>query len=461
MEHVLLIDFGSTYTKVTIVDLEREEIVGTAAAGTTIQTNIMEGLNQALSQISEPPGGWNFVRKLACSSAAGGLKMIASGLVKELTAEAARRAALGAGARVLEVFSYELTSEDIEKIVQAQPDIILLAGGTDGGNKEILLKNAEKLLELPSALPMVVAGNKVAAPQAAEILRQKHNPVIIAGNVMPELNVLEVESARMAIRDLFLNQITRAKGLNRAEELIERVLMPTPAAVLSAAELLAQGYGEERGLGELVILDVGGATTDVHSIASGEPSKPGVMLKGLPEPYAKRTVEGDLGMRYSADALVAAAGRSLNRYLGWNDEKIQEQLALLHQDPWCLPQNEEEVSFDTALGRMAVELAMKRHVGTLEVIYTPFGASYIQYGKDLTALPAVIGTGGVLLYHQNPLRILEGALFDGTEPMLLKPQQPAFYLDQNYILAAMGLLREVSPIVALRMMKKYLSRLST
>jgi uncharacterized protein (TIGR01319 family) len=459
LQHILLIDFGSTYTKVTVVDLDHEEILGSASAGTTIRTNIMEGLNEALQQIPEPSGGWNFVRKLACSSAAGGLKMIASGLVKELTAEAARRAALGAGARVLEIFSYELTTVDIEKITKSQPDIILLAGGTDGGNKEILLKNAEKLLELPFSLPMVVAGNKVASPQAAEILRQKHDPVVVASNVMPELNVLDVESARVAIRDLFLTQITRAKGLDRAEELIERVMMPTPAAVLSAAELLAQGFGEEEGLGELVIIDVGGATTDVHSVATGDPSKPGVMLKGLPEPYAKRTVEGDLGMRYSATALVAAAGRRLNQYLGWSDEEIQAQLELFQKDPWRVPQDDREAQFDTALGRMAVEFSMKRHVGTMDVVYTPFGATYVQHGKDLTPLPAVIGTGGVLLHHQEPREILRGAMFDLTEPTILKPQNPTFYLDQEYILAAMGLLREVNPLVALHMMKKYLLKL--
>lgn len=458
-QHILLIDFGSTYTKVTVVDLDKEEIVGSASAGTTIGTNIMEGLNRALRQIPEPAGGWNFARKLACSSAAGGLKMIASGLVKELTAEAARRAALGAGARVLEVFSYELTSEDIQKIVKAQPDILLLAGGTNGGNKEILLKNAERLLELPMSLPVVVAGNKVVAPQAAEVLRQKHDPVVVADNVMPELNVLEVESARIAIRDLFLNQIIRAKGLNKAEELIERVMMPTPAAVLSAAELLAKGYKEEKGLGELVIIDVGGATTDVHSIATGDPSKPGVMLKGLPEPYAKRTVEGDLGMRYSAEALVEAAGIRLNQYLSWSEEEIQTQLELFQKDPWRVPQNEREAQFDTALGRMAVELSVRRHVGTMEVVYTPFGATYVQHGKDLTPLPAVIGTGGVLLHHSNPEEILRGALFDAAEPTVLKPQQPTLFLDKEYILAAMGLLREVAPLAALRMMKKYLLKL--
>ncbi|EHL04162.1 hypothetical protein HMPREF0322_05082 [Desulfitobacterium hafniense DP7] len=459
VQEILLIDFGSTYTKVTIVDLEREEIIGTAAAGTTIASNIMEGLNHALAQIPQPPGGWNFARKLACSSAAGGLRMMASGLVKELTAEAARRAALGAGARVLEVFSYELTSEDIERIAQAQPDILLLAGGTDGGNKEILLKNAEKLLELPFSLPVVVAGNKVVSSQAAEIVRCKHDPVVVAGNVMPELNVLEVESARDAIRGIFLNQIVRAKGLDKAETFIERVMMPTPAAVLSAAELLSQGYGDEKGLGELLIIDVGGATTDIHSIAAGEPSKPGVMLKGLPEPYAKRTVEGDLGMRYSAEALVAASGKRLHQVLGWRDEEIQEQLGFVQADPWRVPQNEREASFDTAMGRMAVELSMKRHVGTLQVVYAPFGVSYVQQGKDLTQLPVVVGTGGVLLHHGEPLTVLRGALYNAAEPTFLKPQNPDFYLDQDYILASMGLLREVNPLVALRLLKKYCVKL--
>ncbi|AHF07984.1 methylaspartate mutase accessory protein GlmL [Desulfitobacterium metallireducens] len=459
MQHVLLIDFGSTYTKVTVVELKQEEIIGTAAAGTTIDTNIMEGMNQALAQIPEPKGGWNFVRKLACSSAAGGLKMIAIGLVKELTAEAARRAALGAGARVLEVFSYELTAQDLEKIVSAQPDILLLAGGTDGGNKEILLKNAERLCELPMSVPVVVAGNKVVSTQAVELLKRRHFPVVLADNVMPELNVLDVDSARKAIRDLFLSQIIQAKGLDKAEAFLERVLMPTPAAVLSAAELLAKGYEEEAGLGELLIIDVGGATTDVHSLASGDPSKPGVMLRGLPEPYAKRTVEGDLGMRYSAESLVVSSDRRLIQYLGWSAEEVKAQLNMCKLEPWWIPKNEREYQFDTALGRVAVELAVKRHAGMLEVVYTPFGVSYVQQGKDLTQLPVVIGTGGVLLHHSRPIEILQGVLFDSSEATVLKPQNPTFYLDQKYILAAMGLLREIEPLKALRMMKKYLLKL--
>lgn len=459
MQAVLLIDFGSTYTKVTIVDLDCEEIIGTAQAGTTIETNIMDGLKAALTQLPEPAGGWNFIRKLACSSAAGGLKMIASGLVKELTAEAAKRAALGAGARVLQVFSYELTPEDLDKIRAAKPDILLLAGGTDGGNKEVLLKNAEMLSRLPISLPVVISGNKVASSQAAEILRKRHGPVVVADNVMPELGVLSVESARLAIRDVFLTHIIQAKGLDKAEEFLERIMMPTPAAVLAAAELLAQGHGSEQGIGELMVVDVGGATTDVHSIAKGDPSKPGVMLKGLPEPYAKRTVEGDLGMRYSSEALVEAVGRRLIDYLGWTDDKLAIQLALCREEPWRIPQTEDETKFDVAMGRMAVDLAVDRHVGTIEVVYTPFGATYVQYGKDLTPLPVVIGTGGVLLYHPEVREILQGAVFNPEVPTILKPQKPVFYLDKEYILAAMGLLREVAPQVALRMMKKYVVKI--
>ncbi|AFQ46083.1 methylaspartate mutase accessory protein GlmL [Desulfosporosinus meridiei] len=459
MQAVLLIDFGSTYTKVTVVDLDAEIIVGTARAGTTIETNIMEGMKAALAQIPEPRGGWKFVRKLACSSAAGGLKMIASGLVKELTAEAARRAALGAGARVLDVFSYELSPKDLDRIVVSKPDILLLAGGTDGGNKEVILKNAELLSSLPISLPVVFAGNKVVAAQAEEMLRKQHNPVVVADNVMPDLGVLSVESARLAIREVYLSHIIKAKGLDKAEEYLERIMMPTPSAVLSAAELLAQGEGSEPGWGELLIVDVGGATTDVHSVAKGDPSKPSVMLKGLPEPYVKRTVEGDLGMRYSSEALVEIAGRRLMDYLGWTEEQVSGQLELLKENPWRIPQTVEEAKFDVAMGRMAVGLAVDRHAGTIEVVYTPFGASYIQNGKDLTPLTVVIGTGGVLLHHPDPAEILKGAVFNTQEPTILKPQNPAFFLDKEYILAAMGLLREVSPQIALRMMKKYIVKL--
>jgi uncharacterized protein (TIGR01319 family) len=457
MGYALLIDFGSTFTKVAVIDIAKAEIIGTAKAHTTVNSNIMDGLKLAMAELPLIPESFEY--KAACSSAAGGLKMVAVGLVKDLTAEAARRAALGAGARVLDVFSFELTEGDIEKISAMQPDIILLAGGTDGGNKEILLKNAKTLCKLPFNVPIVIAGNKVVAHDAAEILRSTHTPVKVAGNVMPELNVLKVEEARSAIRELFLQQIVQAKGLNLAEELAGQVLMPTPAAVLKAAELLATGCEDEEGLGELLVVDIGGATTDVHSIASGDPTKAGVNLKGLPEPYAKRTVEGDLGMRYSALSLYEAAGKRLGKYLQLEDNTIRNYVDKVFHTPDYLAGDEIEAEIDLGMGRLATELAVERHCGTLEVIYTPFGASYIQQGKDLTGIPAVIGTGGILVHNNKALEVLRGVTFCQDTPTLLKPQAPRFYLDSEYILSAMGLLAEYNPVAALRIIKKYLKEL--
>ena len=114
MRPVLLIDFGSTYTKVTAVDTDSECLLGTAASFTTVQTDINDGLNNALALLEEKTGKLDFAARYACSSAAGGLKMIASGLVPELTAEAAKQAALGAGAKIAKIYSYDLTEDDVE-----------------------------------------------------------------------------------------------------------------------------------------------------------------------------------------------------------------------------------------------------------------------------------------------------------------------------------------------------------
>ena len=78
--------------------------------------------------------------------------------------------------------------------------------------------------------------------------------------------------------------------------------------MLAAMTLLADGLAGEPGIGELLAVDLGGATTDVYSIASGMPKQLDTVYKGLPEPYAKRTVEGDIGMRYSIHGILEAAG---------------------------------------------------------------------------------------------------------------------------------------------------------
>jgi len=457
----LLVDFGSTYTKLTVVDLGKEEIIATTKDITTIEENIMIGFDKAYLKIEQILKGKNvnFIKKLACSSAGGGLKMIAIGLVPELTAEAAKRAALGAGARILKVYSYELTLTEIEEIKNSDLDIILLAGGTDGGNKECIIHNAKMLVENKVDLPIVVAGNKVASDKIRKIFTKAKMYFVITENVMPQLGKLNVEPAREEIRKVFMEKIIEAKGLSNAEDLVKGILMPTPAAVLKAARILSEGSDEESGLGELIIVDIGGATTDVHSIAEGDPTKGGVTVRGLEEPFAKRTVEGDLGMRYSAVSLREAAGsRKMRKYLGDSERKIDIDANCKYRVEHIkmVPATDEEIYFDEAMAKVATELSLERHVGTIECTYTPMGAMYTQIGKDLMEVKYMIGTGGVLVHSGNPQDILKAGAFSAENPMYLKPRNATYLLDKTYILSAMGLLSEDYPDKACRIMKKYL-----
>ncbi|MBK5240850.1 methylaspartate mutase accessory protein GlmL [Clostridium sp.] len=461
MDAYLLIDFGSTYTKLTAVDIEKEEIIATAKDITTIDDDIMIGVEKAYSKIEQilKDKNVNFINKLACSSAAGGLKMIAIGLVPDLTAEAAKRAALGAGARVLKVYSYELTLAEIQEIKNSDLDILLLAGGTNGGNKECIIHNAKMLAKNDVKLPIVVAGNKVATDEIRQIFTDAKMYFSITENVMPKLNELNVEPAREEIRKVFMEKIVEAKGLSNAEKFVKGILMPTPAAVLKAARYLSTGSDEESGLGDLIIIDIGGATTDVHSIAVGEPTKAGVNVRGLEEPFAKRTVEGDLGMRYSAVSLREAAGsRKMRKYLGDTERKIDidENCKYRIEHIMMIPETVEQIHFDEAMAKVATEISMERHVGTIESAYTPMGAMYTQIGKDLMDVKYVIGTGGVLVHSENPKDILKAGAFDVSNPMYLKPVDSMYFIDKTYILSAMGLLCEDYPDKAVRIMKKYL-----
>lgn len=456
MSNVLLIDFGSTYTKITAVDIEQESIIGTARGITTVDTDIMDGLNKALVELFDQTGKLDFTKVLACSSAAGGLKMVAIGLVPELTAEAAKRAALGAGAKILGVFGHELSEYELAEIAQLDPDIILLAGGTDGGNKQVILHNAAVLKDLGKDIPIVVAGNKSVTPTVVKILSETMTQVVPTANVMPKLNEINIEPARQSIREVFLQRIVEAKGLNKANKLVDRLVMPTPAAVLKAAELLSQGTRNEAGIGDLMVVDIGGATTDVYSIAKGDPTTNAV-LRGLPEPFGKRTVEGDLGMRYSATALLKAAGADLIAdFADSSTENVERYIEKVSGDIDHLPQEDQEKKLEVAMGRACTKLGVDRHAGQLETHYSAIGQVFVQTGKDLTNVHTVIGTGGVIISNEKPLEILTGILYEANSPQILKPKQPEFAIDKQYILAAMGLLCEDYPDIAMRMMKKYI-----
>ena len=456
MKPVLLIDFGSTYTKVTAVDVEEEKLLGTADSYTTIETDVGEGLANALEKLHARTGPLSYEARYACSSAAGGLRMITSGLVPELTAEAARQASLGAGAKVLKVYSFQLTEDDLDEIRQINPDIFLLVGGTDGGNTECILHNAKMLSSIPFDFPVIIAGNRTAARECERIL--SGHEVHIVENVMPKFGVLNTEPARLKIREIFLNRIIQAKGLSKAAELLSGILMPTPSAVMKAMQLLAQGCEGEAGIGDLIAVDVGGATTDIYSMADGMPQDQATVYKGLPEPYDKRTVEGDIGMRYSVRGIVEAAGiQRICQLSELSRERVEELLERLNEHKDLIPEPGSDLEkLDFALASMAIETAVARHAGTMEETYTLMGLTYVQSGKDLRHVKQIIVTGGSLIRTARTGEIAAHALASLSAPMSLRPLKAEIRVDRKYILAAMGLLSEYYPQTALRIMKKEL-----
>jgi len=455
---VLLIDFGSTYTKLTAVDLDAEVILGTASAYTTVQTDINDGLNEGLRLLEEKTGKLDYTQCFACSSAAGGLRMVTSGLVPELTSEAAKLASLGAGAKVVGLYSFQLTEDDIDEIRETDPDIFLLVGGTDGGNTECILHNAQMLAEMKPRFPIVIAGNRNAARQCQRILEGCE--VYVCPNVMPKFGTLNIEPTQKQIRDIFLNRIVQAKGLSKVTGLLDDILMPTPSAVLQAMELLSTGCEGESGIGDLIAVDVGGATTDVYSMADGMPEQMNTVYKGLPEPFSKRTVEGDIGMRYSIRGIVEAAGIDrVAKLSGLTKQRVEELVDYLRSNTDKVPEGEGELeALDYALASMAIETAVSRHAGTMEETYTLMGLTFVQSGKNLTHVKQIVVTGGSLIHTKRTVEIARHALYSPQQPASLRPKEADVWVDRTYILAAMGLLASHYPQTALRIMKKELEK---
>ena len=230
-EIAILVDFGSTYTKTVAIDLDEEIVIGRGCAPSTVRTDINVGLMSALQQMRTGGGRKCFEEsklRLACSSAAGGLRLAVVGLVPELSLKAGKQAALGAGAKLVGTYSHKLNKSEISRLEQASPDIILLVGGTDGGNEEVILHNAKMIAGSGTTAPIVVAGNKVCADDITRILQSGQRQVKVVDNVLEGLDKLNVEPSRSAIRETFIDRIVQAKGLDKAEQLIDGVIMPTP-----------------------------------------------------------------------------------------------------------------------------------------------------------------------------------------------------------------------------------------
>ena len=457
-DHAVLTDFGSTYTKVAAVDLARGEILLSARFPSTVHTDARIGLSMCFDAARKVLGEQKFLAavKLSSSSAAGGLRMGVIGLSHTLSLRAGENAAFGAGAKILRTFSGRLKREDVEELEKLPLEILLFLGGYENGSRAALLHNAGMLAASDLHIPVIYAGNSAVSREVRQELIRGNKECYIVPNIIPGVGQLEKEAAEEIIRDIFLKRIINMKGLDRVSGMLDRMVMPTPAAVLSAGELLSRGTASQAGLGPLMIVDIGGATTDIHSFADQVPYE-GARIIGSPEPYGIRTVEADLGMRESSGTLLKAIreGRAGGRQEAAPEgaEEVVQKWLLDHD---ALAETEAERSADLFLARGACRIAARRHAGWLEPVHSA-GVKNIQKGKNLTSVRTVIGTGGPLIFGGRAGEILGEICRKPGEENRLLPGKIETYLDADYVLFAGGLLREIDDDIALTVMKKSLT----
>lgn len=439
---LLVAEIGSTTTVVTaFTGLTGEPVVAAQgwASTTVAQGDVTIGLGQALEAL-RGSRGWadlSWDEFYACSSAAGGLKMTVHGLVYDMTAKAAQEAALGAGAVVRLVTAGELTPGDLEAVMNVRPNIILLAGGVDYGERQTAVTNARLLAGLAFDAPIIYAGNVAARQEVLAILGQAEKRVIVVDNVYPRIDDLNIEPTRRVIQQVFEEHIVVAPGMDRIRQLVTGPILPTPGAVMNAAILLREATGD------LMLVDVGGATTDVHSVTEGSEEISKLLVN--PEPVAKRTVEGDLGVYVNAVNLVERIGRSeLALVLGFDPAPMLER-------PVLIPGDEQERAFVARLAAEAVKVAVARHAGRLRHLYGPTGRTTVAEGKDLSRVGTIVGTGGPLTALAEGRRILESILAPGRGRDLY-PKRARVFIDRNYIAAATGIMARRHPGAARRLL---------
>ncbi|GLZ78872.1 hypothetical protein Afil01_36790 [Actinorhabdospora filicis] len=452
---VVCADVGSTYTKVAAVDEVTGELYATAAHPTTVGTDVLEGLGAARAVLeSRLPAGVGVSGTLVCSSAGGGLTCAVIGNEPLVTATAAHRAALSAGARIVRVAAGALSAADVAGIAETVPDTILLAGGTDGGDATVLLEHARQLAEAAGAearlrVPVVLAANAKAAPEVEGILTRAGLSVRSVGNVLPRIGRLRPQEAREALREAFLTHVIAGKRLSAGEEFTRMVRAATPDAVLRGVELLADGHGEVPGRGDLLLVDVGGATTDVYSVLTPDAELLGPRAEVAGTQWRARTVEGDLGMRWNAPGVVEAA---LGEKLLTPDEAdgLAAAVAVRAADPGFLPADGAEAAVDERLAALAITVALRRHARG-ERLDGPDGP--FRGGKDLRQVALVVGSGGALRHARagRGVGVVRSAIADGAGGWPL-PVSPSVTVDARYVLAAAGLLAEVLPGAAARLL---------
>lgn len=389
---------------------------------------------------------------LSTSSAGGGLQMMVTGVVKEMTTESAERAALGAGAIVMDAISADDGREDherIERIRHLRPDIVLLTGGVDGGTRTHVIEMAEMLLAASPRprfgdtlrLPVIYAGNKDLAGDVSSILNTI-GQVKVVENVRPSLDRENLHPAREAIHDFFLTHVmSHSPGYGKLLSWTPVPIMPTPAAVGDMVLSYAHSFNKQ-----VLCVDIGGATTDVFSVFANREG----------EKIFNRTVSANLGMSYSvANVLIEAGVANIARWLPYeiSESDVRDRLRNKMIRPTTIPQTMEDLWLEQAVCREALRLSLHHHkllaVGLSGVqqkrgIADIFAQKASRYELvDLMKLDVVIGSGGVLSHAPNrlgaALMMLDGFELQGLTQLTV---------DSIFMMPHLGVFASIHPKAA-------------
>ena len=451
---VLVAEIGSTTTVVNAFDhLESDNPVflGQGQAPTSVKEgDVNIGLQAAIEDMKKNLHIENekleYTNMLATSSAAGGLRMTVHGLVYDMTVKAAKEAALGAGANIHLITAGKLSKVDMIKLDRIKPNIILIAGGVDYGERETALYNSELIAASDLNIPVIYAGNIAVADDVKLIFEaySKEKNLHIVPNVYPKIDILNIEPTREVIQDIFEKHITEAKGMEKIREMVNGPIIPTPGAVMKASKILKDE------IGDLVTIDVGGATTDIHSVTEGTEKVNKILVE--PEPVAKRTVEGDLGVFINKKNIVDIIKiEKLEKELNMTPEDIEK----FTNSDIAITETEEHKRFIERLTKEAVIVSINRHAGGYR---TYFGSKSdtLAFGKDLTAVKWIVGTGGALTRLTAREEILNSISQFNRADKLLPTAEAKILIDNDYIMASLGVLSSLNKEAAIKLLLKSL-----
>jgi uncharacterized protein (TIGR01319 family) len=441
---LLIGEIGSTTTLVHAFEFSQGAFIWLAkgvSETSTDQGDVSIGLRSAIENLKVQMNVDElfFNRFLAASSAAGGLKMTVHGLVWDMTVKAAKEAALGAGANIQYITAGCLSDDDLREIEKIKPNIILLAGGVDYGEKNTIMVNAKMLCKLAINVPCIYAGNKEIQRQIKEIFESSGREILICDNVYPSIDQLHVEPLRKLIQQVFEKHITEAPGMNRIRDFVNGSIVPVPAAVNMAAQLYYQIKGP------CMVIDIGGATSDVHSVSEDSERYRNVLT--TPEPFAKRTVEGDLGV-YKNRMIVASHIK---------EPPTADWLQMLEEiEP--IVKNARQRDVVDRLTQSAALVALSRHVGKIHYMYLQSGRKTMASGKDCTDVKTILLTGGALIYHSDPVDMMNRILRMMDPSLLLPKENVEISVDRNYLLSAIGVLSMEYPLEAKNLLLELIAR---